>query len=160
MPEADLTLLQAIDAHLDAKRGEGRAESGIRRCLVSRRAIEMSALGNRLVREVGAKDIEGYMGWRKQKKWRALKRAGGSRTDPNITVQVKGAKPSNVSVNRDVALVSAALGGWCASGSSRGTSPVGSNVAAMRGGRFAAPLLFVVANGGGNALLRPADCVS
>lgn len=109
-PEIDLTLLGAIDCYLDAKRGEGRAESGILRYLVSRRAIEGSPLGDRLVRDLQPRDIEAYMGWRKVRKWRATKKPGGSRTDPNITVQVKGEKPSNASVNRDVALISAALG--------------------------------------------------
>jgi integrase len=108
--ECDLTLLGAIDAYLDAKRGEGRAESGITRYLVSRRAIEASPLGDRLVREIGPKDIEGYMSWRKVRKWRATKSPGGSRTDPNVSRIVKGEKPSNSSVNRDVALISAALG--------------------------------------------------
>jgi integrase len=108
--ECDLTLLGAIDAYLDAKRGEGRAESGITRYLVSRRAIEASPLGSRLVREIEAKDIEGYMAWRKVRKWRATKKPGGARTDPNVSRIVKGEKPSNSSVNRDVALISAALG--------------------------------------------------
>lgn len=109
-PETDLTLLGAIDAYLDAKRGEGRAESGITRYLVSRRAIEASPLGDRLVRDLQPRDIEAYMAWRKVRKWRAVKKPGGHRSDPNHTIQVKGEKPSNSSVNRDVALVSAALG--------------------------------------------------
>jgi integrase len=39
-----------------------------------------------------------------------VKKPGGHRTDPNHTIQVKGEKPSNSSVNRDVALISASLG--------------------------------------------------
>lgn len=109
-PECELTMLGAIDAYLDAKRGEGRAESGIIRYMVSRKAIEASPLGNRLVRDLQPRDVEGYMAWRKVRKWRSVKKRGAGRTDGNATKILKGEKPSNASVNRDCALISAALG--------------------------------------------------
>jgi len=50
------------------------------------------------------------MAWRRARRWRAVREEGSKRSDPNVTVLVKGAKVSNSSVNRDVALISAAIG--------------------------------------------------
>ena len=104
----DLTLLQAVDDYLESKRAEGRSERGIRRYLTSRRVIAASPIAHRLVRDLQPQDVESYMGWRKRRKWRGVRKLGSKRTDPNILVRVMG-KPSNSSVNRDVALLSAAL---------------------------------------------------
>ncbi len=106
----NLTLLQAIDEFLDAKRAEGRSENGIRRYGVSRRAISLSSLAGRLVRNLQARDIESYMAWRRQRKWRGVRKPGSRRTDPNVTVLVKGGSPSNSTVSRDLSLISAAIG--------------------------------------------------
>jgi integrase len=110
-PPCDVTLLEAVDAYLDSKRSEGRSKNGIRRYLVSRRAIAASPLAERRVAELQPADLEAYMGWRRGRKWRAVRKANGEAGQPVVeVVAVKGEEPSNSSVNRDVALVSAALG--------------------------------------------------
>ncbi len=106
----DLTVLQAIDEFLDTKRAEGRSENGIRRYESSRRAIERSRLAGRRVADLGPRDLEAYMGWRRKRRWRGIRKPGAKRTDSNVTILVKGASVSNSSVNRDVALISAAIG--------------------------------------------------
>jgi integrase len=50
------------------------------------------------------------MAWRRKRKWRGVRKPGATRKDPNVTVLVKREKVSNSSVNRDLALISAALG--------------------------------------------------
>jgi len=111
VPACDLTLLDAIDAYLDSKRSEGRSKNGIRRYMVSRRAIAASPLAGRRVPELQPGDIEQYMKWRRGRKWRANRKANGEGGRPVVeVVEVSGEEPSNSSVNRDVALVSAALG--------------------------------------------------
>jgi len=111
VPPCDMTLLDAIDAYLDSKRAEGRSKNGIRRYLVSRRAISASPLAARRVSDLRPADIEEYMGWRRGRKWRAVRKADGEAGQAVVeVVAVKGEEPSNSSVNRDVALVSAALG--------------------------------------------------
>ncbi|HEX5136361.1 MAG TPA: site-specific integrase [Planctomycetota bacterium] len=110
-PACDLTLLDALDAYLDSKRSEGRSKSGIRRYLVSRRAIAASPLAARTVSGLQPGDIEQYMKWRRGRKWRAKRRSNGEGGRPVVeVVEVRGEEPSNSSVNRDVAFVSAALG--------------------------------------------------
>ncbi len=106
----DLTLLQAIDEFLASKRAEGKSENGIRRYESSRRAIEQSRLAGRPVADLGPRDIESFMAWRRQRMWNAVRKPGSKRTDPNVTVLVKGGSPSNSTVSRDVSLISAAIG--------------------------------------------------
>jgi len=108
-PVCDLTLMQAIDEYLTAKRAEGKSENGIKRYGVSQRAIAMSPLAERKVADLTARDLEGYQAWRRQRKWQGVRTPGTTRRDPNEIVRVKGAAPSNASVNRDIALISAAL---------------------------------------------------
>lgn len=111
VPPCDMTVLEAIDAYLDSKRAEGRSKNGIRRYLVSRRAISASPLAACRVPDLKPADIEEYMAWRRGRKWRAVRKADGEAGQAVVeVVAVKGEEPSNSSVNRDVALVSAALG--------------------------------------------------
>jgi integrase len=112
-PEAavcDLTLLQAIDEFIDAKRAEGRSEHGIRRYIASRQAIAQSRLAGHRAADIGPRHLERYMAWRRKRKWRGVRKPGSTRKDPNVTILVKGEKVSNSSVNRDIALISAAIG--------------------------------------------------
>lgn len=110
-PACETTILGAIDAYLDSKRAEGRSESGIRRYLVSRKAIAASPFASRPVGGFQPRDVEAFMAWRRAKRWRAIRKTNAEVGKPVVEViTVKGGEPSNSSVNRDVALISAALG--------------------------------------------------
>jgi len=101
-PASEITLLQAIDAYLDAKRGEGRAESGIRRYATSRSVIARSPVAATRVADLAAREVEGYMRWRRAHKYHRRSR--------DTIVVVGRTAPSTSTVNRDLALISAALG--------------------------------------------------
>ena len=113
-PEADrvcdLTVREAIDEFLAAKHAEGRSENGIRRYETSRTAISQARLAGQRVADLGPRDIEAYMGWRRKRRWIGIREKGAKRTDANVVILRKGETVSNSSVNRDVSLISAALG--------------------------------------------------
>jgi integrase len=106
----DLTLLEALDEYIASKEAAGAARRGLQRYGTSRRAIALSPIAHIRVADLQPRDVESFMAWRRERKWRGERKKGNSRTDPNIVVRVKGEKVSNSSVNRDVALISAALG--------------------------------------------------
>ena len=108
-PACNLTLMEAITEYLTAKRAEGKSENGIKRYGVSQRAIAMSPLADRRAADLSPRDIESYQAWRRQRKWLGVRKLGSTRKDPNQLVRVKGGAPSNASINRDIALVSAAI---------------------------------------------------
>lgn len=66
-PACDLTLMEAIDEYLTAKRAEGKSENGIKRYGVSQRAIAMSPLAHLKVADLTARDLS-----------RAARRGGAS----------------------------------------------------------------------------------
>ncbi|MHC4224504.1 MAG: tyrosine-type recombinase/integrase, partial [Planctomycetota bacterium] len=105
-----LTLVAAIDEYLKAKEAAGAARRGLQRYATSRRVIALSPIAHSQVVDLLPRDVETYMAWRRQRKWRGVRKKGNIRSDPNVIVKVKGEKVSNSSVNRDVALISAALG--------------------------------------------------
>jgi integrase len=112
-PEAavcDLTLLQAIDEFIAAKCAEGRSANGVRRYETSRAAIARSPLAGHRVADIGPRDLERYMAWRRKRRWIGVRKKGAKRTDANVIVLRKGDEVSNSSVNRDLALISAAVG--------------------------------------------------
>jgi len=143
-PETDLTLLQAVDAYLDAKRGEGRAQSGIRRYATSRSVIARSPVAATKVADLTARDVESYMRWRRAHRYHRRSR--------DAVVVVGGIAPSTSTVNRDLALISAALGRLVRLGLAR------TNVAkAIRRGREPVRARPVLTREEAKALLDAAD---
>jgi hypothetical protein len=101
-PKTDLTLLDAIDEYIGAKRGEGRAEAGILRYETSRGIMARAPFAAIRVADLQARDIEAYMRWRRERKYH---HRGGDEA-----IVVKGSTTSTSTINRDLALISAALG--------------------------------------------------
>ena len=106
----DLTLLQAIDEYLGAKRAEGRRPRGIARYETSCRAVAASPIANVPVADLQPRDLEAYQSWRRERKWHARAQAGKRRGSASVVVLREGQCASNSTVNRDIALISAALG--------------------------------------------------
>ncbi len=113
-PEADracdLTVREAIDEFLAAKHAEGRSANGIRRYETSRAALAQSRIAGQRVADLGPRDLERYMAWRRKRRWIGVRQKGAKRTDANVIILRKGETVSNSSVNRDLALISAAVG--------------------------------------------------
>ena len=64
-PSGDgLTVLEAIDGYIAAKRAEGRAASTIDLYGYCRTSVEKSGLGRRLVADTSVRDIEAHLSWR------------------------------------------------------------------------------------------------
>ena len=64
----DITLLESVDQYIESKRGEGKSGNGIRRYLTSRAAIAQSKIAGCRVADLGPRDVEGFMAWRRQRR--------------------------------------------------------------------------------------------
>jgi integrase len=93
---------------LPRARREGRRCSGVV-CDLSRAAIARSKIAGLPVTELRPEHVEQYAGWRRTHRWRGVRTRGAKRTDPNEVVAVKDEPVSNASVNRDLALLAAAI---------------------------------------------------
>jgi integrase/recombinase XerD len=101
----DMTVREAIDAHLAALRGKGVAESTIALYGYSRRPIEVQGLGGMRVANLTPRDVERYLAWRRTHVWQTRCRPGKK---PSAE-PVRGGQASGSTVARDRELLHATL---------------------------------------------------
>jgi len=101
----DMTVLEAIDGHIDSMRAAGRKDSSIEMVGYSRKAIERNGIGHKRVADLTVADIEAYLSWRRENVWKTVQRPGQSPT----AVRIKGKKASGATIGRDREVLCAAL---------------------------------------------------
>ena len=105
----DLTVANAIEQYIQSKIAEGRSERGIQRYRSSQMAMEASSVASRPVETLEPRHVEAYMAWRRGRRWGTRRRSGASRGAAPLVEVKAGERVSNSSVNRDLALLSAAV---------------------------------------------------
>ncbi len=100
-----LSVLEAIDGHIESLRAQGGAESTIALYGTSRKAIERQGLGHQRVAQVTVRMVEQYMAWRRKHVWRTK----GRRGEKPGAVLVNGGQASGSTVGRDRELLCAAF---------------------------------------------------
>jgi len=105
-PEAtEMTVVEAIDGHVQALRAKGGSDGTIELYGCSRKAIELQGLGGMRVADVKPTHIERYLAWRRTHFWRTRVRAGGKAK----AEMVKGGEVSISTIARDRELLCAAF---------------------------------------------------
>ncbi len=104
-----LTVDQAIAQYIDAARAAAKSASTVRRYEANARAIAQSKIGAKAVADLTAVDVEGYIAWRRERRWWTHRKVGDAYDAPAVVELRKGCSASPATVNRDLLLLRAAL---------------------------------------------------
>jgi len=104
-PSCDLTVLEAVDGHLEAMEGQGKARSTMRLYEYSKKPLARQGLGHKRAADVTVADVERYLAWRRTNVWKTSCRPG----EAPKAVKVKGGRASASTVARDRELLSVAF---------------------------------------------------
>ncbi len=105
VPTCDVSVLEAIDGHLAAMEGQGKARSTMALYSYSKKPLAKQGLGHKRVGDVTIADIEKYLAWRRVNVWQTTCRPG----ETPKAVRVKGSRASASTVARDRELLSVAF---------------------------------------------------
>jgi integrase len=104
-----LTVDQAIAQYIAAARAAAKSASTVRRYEANARAIAQSKIGKKPVADLTPADVEGYVAWRRERRWWVHRGVGNDYEAPPVVELRKGAVASAATVNRDLLLLRASL---------------------------------------------------
>jgi integrase len=84
-----------------------KSASTLRRYRTTRRVLQQARLGATLVANVAPTDIEAFVAWRRERRWRTRRKTGARYEEPPVVELKEGSAPSNATINRDLLVLGA-----------------------------------------------------